>query len=327
MDLQRPLRWLDQRQRRYRALGLPIAVVKKYGDDQGGTLAAQLTYYGVLSLFPILLVTVTSLGFVLDGRPGLQHDLVHSVLRDFPVIGTQLGKNVHALSGNGWALAVGLAGLVWGSLGVAQAAQHAAAEAWNTPSRVRPNFVTRLVRSLALLATLGIGTALTTAFGAFGTVASSGAVLDVAAIVFALVLNIGLYLAAFAIVVPERRPLRELLPGAVFGGVAWSVVQTFGNYLVTRQLRNTSEIYGFFAIVLGLLWWLYLAAQIFVYANEVSVVAARRLWPRSLVQPPLTDADRETLVRLAKQEERRPEEHIDVDFDARAQGRRSEHPV
>ena len=87
-----------------------------------------------------------------------------------------------------------------------------------------------------------------------------------------------------------------------------------GGYLVGHNLKHASEVYGFFAVVLGLLSWLYLGAQLTLYAAEVNVVRARRLWPRSLLQPPLTQPDQRVLVDLAKQEERRPEQAVEVTF-------------
>jgi uncharacterized BrkB/YihY/UPF0761 family membrane protein len=118
---------------------------------------------------------------------------------------------------------------------------------------------------------------------------------------------------------------RSLVPGALLAAAGWSLIQTLGGYLVAHQLRQTSEVYGFFAIVLGLIAFLSLGANLTIYAAEVNVVLARRLWPRSIVQPPLTDPDRAALREMAQREERRPEERIDVRF-VDQQQRRSPEP-
>src|SRR6476620_10183789 len=89
---------IDAYQRRHRWLGFPIAAVYKFGDDQGQYLAALITYYGFLSLFPLLLLLVTILGFALDGDPHLRAELIDSALAQFPVIGSQLRGNVHSLT-------------------------------------------------------------------------------------------------------------------------------------------------------------------------------------------------------------------------------------
>src|SRR5207237_1391924 len=127
-------------------------------------------------------------------------------------------------------------------------------------------------------------------------------------------LSMGLYFAVFRILTPPAVPTRRLWPGAVAGGVAWSILQNIGTYLIGRNLRLGSEVYGMFAIVLGVVAWVYLLSEITVYAAEVNVVLAHRLWPRSLVQPPLTAADRQALAMQATQNIRRPEEDVDVSF-------------
>jgi uncharacterized BrkB/YihY/UPF0761 family membrane protein len=129
------------------------------------------------------------------------------------------------------------------------------------------------------------------------------------------VLDSALFLAAYRILTPGKAALRDLLPGSVVAGVAWAVLQGAGTYLVGHQLRHSNEVYGFFGLVLGLLWWLYLTAQVVLYAAEVNVVRKLRLWPRSLVQPPLTKADRAVLVSYAVEQQRRPEQEVSVRFE------------
>jgi uncharacterized BrkB/YihY/UPF0761 family membrane protein len=129
------------------------------------------------------------------------------------------------------------------------------------------------------------------------------------------VLNVALYWLAFRVLTPGEIATRDLLPGAVLGGVAWTALQGLGSWLVARQLSHTSELYGTFGVVLGLLFFLYLASQITIYAAEVNVVRARHLVPRSLAPPPLTDADETVLTDIAETEQRRTEESVDVSFE------------
>jgi inner membrane protein YhjD len=305
----------DEWQQRRRVPGFIVGVVKKYGDDRGGHLAALITYYGFLSLFPLLLVLVTVLGFLLHDNPSLRHDLLDSALADFPIIGQQLRRNVNALGGNGLGLVIGLLALVWGSLGVAQVAQHAMAQVWNISVARRPSFFPRLVRSLLILGVLALAIGATTALAAVATLVPSSIVVTVVSTALLVVVNIALYWLAFRVLTPTEVASRELLPGAVVGGVAWTALQALGGWLVARQLRHTSELYGTFGVVLGLLFFLYLAAQIMVYSAEANVVRARHLAPRSLKPSPLTDADEQVFADIAKTEARRPEEQIEVDFE------------
>jgi uncharacterized BrkB/YihY/UPF0761 family membrane protein len=275
-------------------------------------------------LFPLLLVLVTILGFVLGNDVSAQQRVLHSVLREFPVIGTQLGDNIHSLHGHGLGLAVGLVGLVYGALGFAQAAQYAMAQVWNLPNVRRPNFWSRLVRSLALIGLLGIGAVATTVLAGVGTFGGARALARLTGLSASLLLDLGLSVLAFRIVTPAAVTLAELVPGALLAATGWFGLQAVGGYLVGHQLRHMSPTYGLFAIVLGLLSFLYLAAEVALYAAELSVVRARRLWPRSIVQPPLTEADRAVLSAIARQEERRPEEDVRVRVPAEPASRRAD---
>jgi YihY family inner membrane protein len=306
---------VDEWQQRHRVPAFVVGVVKKYGDDRGGQLAALVTYYGFLSLFPLLLVLVTVLGFLLHDNPSLRHDLLDSALADFPIIGPQLRRNVSALGGNGLGLVIGLLGLIWGSLGVAQAAQHATAQVWNVAMARRPSFFPRLARSLLILAVLAVAIGVTTGLAAVATLVPSSIVVTVVSTLLLVALNAALYWLAFRVLTPKEVATRDLWPGAIVGGVAWTALQALGGWLVARQLRHTSELYGTFGVVLGLLFFLYLAAQIMVYAAEVNVVKARGLHPRSLAPPPLTPADEQVLTDVVETEARRPEERVEVDFE------------
>ena len=313
--VKRLLRRVDEWQQRHRAPAFVVGVIKKYGDDRGGQLAALLTYYGFLAMFPLLLVFVTVLGYLLHGNPSLRHDLLDTALADFPIVGQELKRNVGTLGGNGIGLVVGLLALLWGSLGVAQVAQHVMAQVWNVPEPRRPGFGARLLRSVLVLAVLALAVGATAALTAVATLLPGGLAVSVLSTAGVVVLNVALYWLAFRVLTPAEIPGRHLVAGAIVGGVAWTALQALGGWLVARQLRHTSELYGTFGLVLGLLFFLYLAAQITIYAAEVNVVKARRLVPRSLVAPPLTDADEQALGDVVRTEQRRPEEVVDVEFD------------
>ncbi|MCU1466075.1 MAG: YihY/virulence factor BrkB family protein [Actinomycetia bacterium] len=316
MNPERILRRVDAFQQRNRPVGFVFAVVKKFGDDRAGMLAALMSYYGFLALFPLLLLLVTILGFALRGNPSLQDRVLRSTLSDLPIIGDQLRTNIHSLRASPVATVVGVVGLLWGSLGVTQAAQFAMAQVWNVQGKDRPGFVTRLVRGLLFIGTLGLGIALTTLLAQVGAFSAGQAMwLRVVSIAGGVALNIGLYVVAFRVLTPKQIELRALVPGAVLGGIGWTLLQFLGTYLVDHQLKHTSQVYGVFAVVLGLVAWLYLNAQLTMYAAEFNVVRARHLWPRTLLQPPLSAADRVVLRDIAKQEARRPEQTVMVGFD------------
>ena len=126
--------------------------------------------------------------------------------------------------------------------------------------------------------------------------------------------NVGLFLTGYRVLTGPRVPLRDQLPGAVLAGCGWTALQALGGYVVAHQLRHASQVYGFFGVVLGVISWLYLLSQITLYAAELNAVRVQHLWPRSIVQPPLTKADQEALTAIARREERRPEEDVEVRF-------------
>jgi len=312
--VERVVRSLDRVQQRNRVAGLVVAVVKKFGDDRGPSLAALLAYYGFLSLFPLLLVFTTILGFI--GNTDLQRNMVGTALAEFPVFGQQIGKNAtHPLTGSGIGLAVGLALLLYGSLGVAHAGQHAMAQIWNVPGVVRPGFFPRLARSVAFFIVLGIGVAVTAGLSGLATLSGRAVLARVGLLLAGAAINVGLYVAVFRVLTPKTAPTQALLPGAVVGGIGYSILLALGTGLIQHQLRHAQALYGQFAFVLGLLGWLYLVAQLSLYAAELNVVRLRRQWPRSIVQPPLTSADERVLRDIARQEERRPEQRVGVGFD------------
>ncbi|QMU70523.1 YihY/virulence factor BrkB family protein [Streptacidiphilus sp. P02-A3a] len=311
---ERALRGVDRWQQRHAPAAFTFGVVKKYGDDRGGHLAALITYYGFAALFPLLLLLTTALGFALRGNPQLQHDVLNSALADFPIIGDQLRGNVHSLQGNALAVTAGCLGLLYGSLGIAQTLQFAMAQVWNIPGTRRPGYLPRLARSLLLITTLGLGLLLTsTATGLLATT-GRGPVTTVLGLLASAVLNSGLYLICFRILTPSQVHWRRLLPGSLIAGPAWTLLQACGGVLIAHELRHSTQVYGLFATVLGLLWWIYLGAQLTVYASEFNVVRARRLWPRTVMQPPLTEADKEVLDAVAEQERRRPEQSVHSHF-------------
>ena len=312
MDFMGRLRAFDRYQQRKTGLAIPVAVLKKFGNDQAGNLAALIAYFGFFSLFPLLLVFTTILGFVLSGDPSAQNAVVHSALGQLPIIGNSL--RLHSLSGNVVALVLGLATSLWAGLGVTNAAQTALDTVWAIPFKDRPNFVKSRARGLALLVSLGVLFIIST--GASGLVSAGfgGVGAKIAGYVVALVVNFGLFFASFRFMTVRSIRSRDLRVGSVVASVLWTVLQSLGGYYIGHVLKGDKGTYGEFATVIVLLVWLHLGAQITLYSAEINVVMTRRLWPRSLFGPPDAPADQRTLRALAKVEERSEEQHVDVEF-------------
>jgi membrane protein len=313
MDAKRPLRAFDRFQQRHAPLAMPIAVVKKLGDDQGGNLAALIAYRAFFSLFPLLLLLTTVLGFVLADNPELREEAVESVLAQFPVIGGQI--EVGSLEGSGVALAVGIAGSLWAGFGVVLATERALDRVWAVPHRDRPDFLRSRLRALVLLAVLGTLTIASTV--ASGLVGGGAALLGpVGGIAVSVGLNLLVFGALFSLLGSRPASLTVVLPGVVLAAVCWAGLQFVGGYFVSHQIRNATPTYGTFALVLGLLVWVHLGAVLTVLSAELNVVRARRLWPRSLLGV-AREEDERVMRALAKAEARDEQQHIRVDFDRR----------
>jgi len=315
---ERAVRKIDQTQQHFGPAAFVFGVIKKFGDDRAGSLAALIAYYGFLSLFPLLLLLFTILSIVAVHNKGFAHSVEHSALQQFPVVGTKIGENIHMLHRDSVVgLVIGILWLIWGAQGAIQAGQYAMAEVWNVPGVVRPNFWARLIRTLTMMGFLGVFLLASTAATAFTSLTGTHQMLlaKAGAVILSLVLDVALYLVAFRVLTPKSIDSKLLRPGALLGGVGWTILQFLGAVVVDHTWRNTSQVYGFFAVVLSLIAFIYLGAQMTLYMAEVNVVKARRLWPRAIVQPPLTEADERVLHDIARQGVRRPEQQLRVRFE------------
>jgi membrane protein len=305
----------DAAQRRTPAAGFAIAVFKKFGEDRAGQLAALIAYYGFFSVFPLLLALVTLTGLVFSDS-AFQERVLDAALAQFPVIGQDLKRNLEALPGKGVGLAIGIGGALWAGLGGIKAAQNAMDHVWDVPQRRQPSFPVALLRAAMMLVTLGVFLLFATFLGsvAAGTSATSIPV-RVAGVALSAVLNLGLFLVAFRVLTVEDVSWGDVFPGAAIAAVGWSILQALGGFIIGHQLDSAARTYRFFAVVIALLTWIYLGAQLTLLAAEVNVVRARRLWPRALDPKDMTEADRRALAMHAEVEERREEEEVNVRFD------------
>jgi membrane protein len=314
---------LDRTQRRHSVLGLPIAIFYKYVDDQGNYLAASITYYAFIAIFPLLLLGSSILGFFLQSDPTLAGNILDSALANFPIVGDQLGRP-GGLKGSVAGVVVGALAALYGSLGLGQALQNAMNVAWAVPRNRRPNPIRLRLRSLLLLLTagaaiLGITTLslLGTDTEAFGTKANTalGWVVRVATV---LLLG-GVLTLIFRLATARRHHLVRAAPGAFATAVMWQALQYAGALYVDNVIRETHGMNSTFALVLGLIGIIYLAAMMGVVGIQVNVVLARRLWPRSLASlfvdnSDLTPADERAYAGYAQSQQHKSIGSIEVTF-------------
>ena len=300
-----------------------VAVRQKFGDDQAGNLASLLAYYAFLSIFPLLLVLVTVLGIVLHDDPASQQRVLHSALVDFPIIGDQLRSNIHSLNRTGAGLVIGLVGTTFGARGLTMAVQNAFNTAWAIPYTRRPSFVGRNLRSLGLLAVIAIAVIVTGALSGVASVGGHrGASVTVGATAASAVLNAGFFLLGFRLAIAREVPWRCFARAACAAGLVWQVLLTVGSYLISHELRHAEAVYGLFGLVLGLLAWLHVQAQLTLLVLEADVVRAKELWPRALESERFERGDCRAYTLYAQAQQRRKGVTITVSCDGAAEAAR-----
>jgi membrane protein len=313
----------DRSQRRFSVLGLPIAVFYKYVDDQGNYLAATITYYAFIAIFPLLLLGSSILGFFLQNDPELAGRILSSALANFPVVGDQLGRP-GGLKGSVPGVVVGAVAALYGSLGLGQALQNANNLAWAVPRNRRPNPITLRLKSLLLIVTTGVAVLAITTVSTLGTDTETfGSKADDAVgwlVRLLTVLVLGTVLTViFRFSTSRRHHLVRAAPGAFATAVLWQVLQYLGTIYVDRVIKETHGMNGTFALVLGLVGIIYLASVMGVLGMEVNVVLAARLWPRSLASlftdnTDLTDADLRAYAGYVRSQQHKSIGSIEVTF-------------
>ncbi len=301
---------VDDFQQQHQTLGFPIAVWRKFSEDQGGNLAALIAYWAFFSLFPLLLVAVTVMGFV-----GVGSGTFQSVISTFPLVGT----NVSGLSGSWWALGVGIATALWSGLAVVKVTQTAFDSVWEIPMADRPSFLKKLLSGLKSLVVLGLG--FIVSLGLSG-VATGGKAIHVSLPVWARVLvgacaialDVFGFCLAYRWLTKRELSFHDVLPGAVFAGVLFFFLELAGSALVTHGSQGHTGAAAQVSLVLGMLWWFALQATVVIYGAEINVVRVEQLWPRGLVDAPDTPADHRAYQAYAQEKTYRPNQSVDTSF-------------
>jgi YihY family inner membrane protein len=303
---------IDAIQRRLPLVAIVFAVTKKYGEDRGGQLAMLLAYKGFFSLFPLLLAFVTLLGLVLSGNPELRDDLIDSTLASVPVVGTEVIDGAGQIDGSVLVLVGAVLVSLWAGLGLLDMLQEALNTVWDVVQHERPPWIIRRLRDVPgaiLVALCAVASGAARWLLADG---ASDALRWVVAALLAVLAGAGAYLGLHLLLCARPVPMRSHVPGAIATGLGWWGLQALGGWYVTRFVRDSSDTYGVFVVVLGLLSWTYLLGMMYLYSVELAAVLHERRWPRSLSGRDLTDADLAAFGVLSEREARVPGTEVDV---------------
>jgi YihY family inner membrane protein len=314
MNLNKIIERIDHFQQTHRILSIVFAIIRKYGDDNAGYLASLITYYGFLSIFPLLLAATSIISIASNYHLPYAANITAALANNFPLIGQELQRNVHGLRSSGLSLVIGIALALFGARGVADAFRHAINEIWQIPKADRPMFPSDILVSLKIVFIGGIGFILSSVVSTLVQSYSNSLLTIIIANLVSLALVYLTLLAILLLAVPRSMKRADMRRGAIGTALGFQLLQLVGTLIVTRTLGHLSSTYGIFAIVLGLLFYISLQAQILLYSLEYNVVMRRQLWPRSLTLEPVTHADKDALSGQAKKEKLTEKEVVDVNF-------------
>jgi membrane protein len=305
---------LDAFQQKHPLLALPYAIIKKYGDDDGGYQAALITYYGFLSIFPLLLVLVTVLQLWFGDDLAVRHEVTEGISRFFPLLGDQLQQNVHSIGKSGLGLIIGILVTIYGARGAADVFRHIMNNIWQVPRMRRAGFPHNIISSLVIMLATAFGFGASVLVSGFSATLGHAVWVKVLANIAGFAVMLGLFLFVARAATMRRVPVKDMIVGSTFAAVAIQILLTFGSIMVAHQLKNLNALYGTFAIVLGLLFWIYLLAQVIIYAVEIDSVRHLKLWPRGLQGDKPTEADLRAYELYARVDQFIPKEEIDIRF-------------
>lgn len=286
---------LDRFQQRYRLTAFVYAVIKKYGEDQAGHQAALLTYYAFLSIFPLLLVLTTITGLIAGSHPDIQRSIIQGLTNYIPVLGSQLSAHVQGIHKTGLALLIGLLFTFYGARGVADVFRNGVNHLWRVPLIKRDVFPKSLIKNSTIIVGGGLGLVLASICSGLAAAAGHGPIVRIFSILVNIAVLFGLFSWLLNTALPQHVSFKDVRAGALTAAIGLVLLQSFGALLLRSELKSLDAVYSYFAIALGLLFWLYLQSQVLYYSIEIAAVHTQKLWPRSLTSDNLTVADKDAL--------------------------------
>ncbi|MEX0881421.1 MAG: YihY/virulence factor BrkB family protein [Candidatus Saccharimonadales bacterium] len=283
-SLKWPLKKLDRLQQRFKPTAFAVAVIKKYNDDDGGRLAALITYYGFLSLFPLLLVATSAIHLFLGNFQQLQTRVIDGINTYFPAIGETLQDSIQGFHRSGLVLVFGVLITIYGARGGAATIRFTFNQIWKVPKEKQLTFPLSVIHSLLIVLVGGGGLVLAAVLSSYAAGLTDALVYRLIPLTVSFLVLVGAFYLVFSLSINSTEPTRkDLLVSAVAAATGVQILQLIGGYLVTHQLKSLSNLYGTFAVVLGLLFWIYLQVQVLLLAAFAGAVHAHKLWPRGIL--------------------------------------------
>ncbi|WP_408896559.1 YihY/virulence factor BrkB family protein [Nocardioides sp. R1-1] len=256
-----------------------VRTQEHYGEVQGGQQAGGVTYFGFLSVFPILALAFFVVGWVAQVFPDAQDALVKAIDEILPgLVGDGDGQvrleDVQDAAGT--VGIIGLVGVLYAGLGWLSSLQSALTVLFEMPDRLRPNFLVAKLRDLLTLAVLGVVLLLSVVASAVLT-RTSRAVLDLLSVgaelgwlvaVIGVAVGLGastlLFFLMFRLLVRPTIPDRALWSGALLGALGFEILKQLSGLLLSSTRGQPA--FQAFGIALILLVWINYFSRVVLYA-------------------------------------------------------------
>lgn len=281
---------IDNYQRKHKIAGFSYGVYKKYSEDEVGKKAALLTYYGFLSLFPLLLLIATAISVFTANNPEAQATATETISRYIPAIGDQLYQHIHSINKNGFALIAALLFTIYGARGAVENFRESAKSIWHEPKKNDP-LAKNILRSLIILFVGTFGLVIASVVTGYVAAAGSGIVFKLLSVLANIFVLFWVFIFILKTSIDRKISFKKIRLGALLSSIGLVILQIIGGVLLTHQLKTLDTLYSVFALPLGLMFWIYLQSQIVYIAVVAAAVNSKKLWPRSMNQDNPTTAD------------------------------------
>jgi uncharacterized BrkB/YihY/UPF0761 family membrane protein len=262
--------------RRSQAVDVAVETLDGWRRHQTGRNASVLSFFSFLSIFPLLLVATTILGFVLQNNEDLQQRIVDGALADIPVIGSQLANDPASLNGSVWALVAGLATALWSATKAFVVLQHALDDVWEVDVDHRAGLPAARGKAIIGIIVIGAAQVATVVAAAIFQSVDMPAGGQAAIVVVSAAVNIGVVAVMYRYLTSAEPNWHAVWPGSIAAGLVITVLQQFGTRIVTGIVEGASDTYGQFALVLGLVTWLGFIAIAVLMSAELNAALVER---------------------------------------------------
>lgn len=305
--------YIDAFQRRHTITGFVYAVIKKYSQDNCVYQSVLITYYGFLSLFPLLVILTSLTKLLLKNNPSLREKIINNTVHYFPIIGNQLHDSIRSSNKTGLALMLSLVIMLYGARGVANVLQYSLSSLWYTPQFKMASFIKNLLRSIGIIVVGGVGLLIASIVSGYASIPGNALFIKLITTAGSLIFLWLTFIFIFKLAIARHKTIRQVLVGSAITAIGLQILQLLGGFIMVHELKGLSSIYGTFALVVGLLFWIYLQAEVLLYAAEVDVIRAYHLFPRSFVGN-LTKGDKTVYRKQVASKSQSVNEKIVINF-------------